>query len=130
MKDKTIVLVDDDRDFLEINRKLLENQGFRVRCYSEPGDALAAIEKEPPSLVVTDLMMEALESGFSLARRLKQDPRLAAVPVIIVTAVASRRGYDFSPQGPEDLAAMNADGYFDKPVSPQELLAKVEELIS
>lgn len=127
---RLIVLVDDDRDFLEMNRKLLEGRGYRVLCFTEPGEALAAARAKIPALVVTDLMMEALDSGFSLAREIKQDPALAAVPVIIVTAVASQRGFDFSPERAEDLAAMNADAFFDKPVSPQELLGKVEELLA
>ena len=127
---RTLVLVDDDRDFLEMNRKLLEGHGYRVRCFTDPHEALEAIRELRPDLVVTDLMMDGLDSGFSLARSLKQDPHLGKTAVIIVTAVGGQRGFDFSPEGPEDLAAMNADAYFDKPVSPQALLAKVEELLA
>jgi CheY-like chemotaxis protein len=124
-----IVLVDDDRDFLEMNKSVLEARGYAVSCYSDPEAALAAIRASRPSLVITDLMMKALDSGFSLSRAVKADKSLSGVPVIIVTAVASQKGFDFRPRTAEDLAAMNADAFFDKPVAPAALLAKVEELL-
>ena len=125
----SIVLVDDDRDFLEMNRSILAAQGYRVDCFADADQAWEKMEKLVPDLVVTDLMMKNLDSGFSLARKIKSDPRFADIPVIIVTAVASRRGFDFNPQTREDLEAMGADAYFDKPVSPQLLIAKVKELL-
>jgi CheY-like chemotaxis protein len=125
----TIVLVDDDTDFLEMNRNVLESHGFAVSCFTEPRAALDAMARERPALVVTDLMMNALDAGFSLSRAIKTDPRLRSVPVLIVTAAASRTGFDFHPRTPEDLTAMNADAFFDKPVAPEALIAKVEELL-
>ena len=127
---KLIMLVDDDRDFLEINRGLLEARGYRVICFSDPDEALSAVKRERPDLLVTDLMMKNLDSGFSLARAIKSEPALAGIPVILVTAVASQRGFDFNPRTREELAAMNAEAFFDKPVSPEALVAKVEELLA
>ena len=127
---KLIMLVDDDRDFLEINRGLLEARGYRVVCFPDPDEALSAVKRERPDLVVTDLMMKSLDSGFTLARALKGDPALAGIPVILVTAAASQRGFDFNPRTREDLRAMNADAFFDKPVSPLLLIAKIEELLA
>ena len=125
----TIMLVDDDRDFLEMNRSVLAAQGYRVECFADADQAWEKMESLVPDLVVTDLMMKSLDSGFSLAGKIKCDPRFTNIPVIIVTAVASRRGFDFNPQSREDLAVMGADAYFDKPVSPQLLIAKVKELL-
>jgi CheY-like chemotaxis protein len=125
---KLILLVDDDRDFLEQNCGVLAARGYRVAGYSDPGEALRAAEAEAPDLVVSDLMMKALDSGFTLARAIKS--RFPRVPVILVTAAASQRGFNFSPRGREDLSAMNADAFFDKPVEPAALIAKVEELLA
>jgi two-component system response regulator GlrR len=125
---RTILLVDDDRDFLEMNRGVLEARGYRVRCAADSRAALAAAESERPDLVVTDLMMDRLDAGFSLARALKE--RYADLPVILVTAVSVQRGFDFRPRGQVDLAAMHADAYFDKPVEPAALTARVEELLA
>jgi two-component system OmpR family response regulator len=124
-----ILLVDDDPDFLEMNRSVLASRGYAVVTRSDPRGALADMEALGPALVVTDLMMDALDSGFTLARALKTDPRFSRIPVIIVTAVASQKGFDFHPRTPADLAAMHADAFFDKPVDPAALVAKVEELL-
>ncbi len=125
-----VLLVDDDLDFLEMNRCVLEARGFRVACAFDPDQALRKMALDPPRLVITDLMMQSLDSGFTLARAIKQDPRWKDLPVIIVTAVASRLQLDFKPRSEEDLADANADAYFDKPVRPEALVAKVRELLS
>jgi CheY-like chemotaxis protein len=126
---RTILLLDDDRDFLEMNRTLLSALGYRVVCYADARKELEAMDKERPDLVVTDLMMKSLDAGFSFARQLKGDPRTAAIPVIIITAVGSQLGYDFSPRNPADLAAMGADAYLEKPADPKALVARIEELL-
>ena len=124
-----IMLVDDDIDFLEMNRHVLESRGYRTVCATAPCEALATMGNEKPSLVITDLMMQALDSGFSFSKQIKQDRRFANVPVIIVTSVSSRRGFDFTPRTPEELDAICADAFFDKPVPFEVLLAKIEELL-
>ena len=95
-----IFIVDDDRDFLELQERMLSSQGYRVSSFSSPDAALAALRTDAdlPGLLVTDLMMSALDSGFSLARAMKADPRLARIPVIVVSAVASQKGFDFRPR--------------------------------
>jgi CheY-like chemotaxis protein len=129
---RQVVLVDDDRDFLDMNASVFASRGWSVRAFAGPREALAAIREGGregrPSLVVTDLMMSSLDSGFSLARELRTDPLFHDVPVIIVSAVASQKGFDFRPRSAADLAAMHADAFFDKPVDPVALLARAEEL--
>ena len=129
---RTIFLVDDDRDFLELEKRILAGSGCAITCFSDPQAALAALAGpgELPALLVTDLMMSSLDSGFTLARALKNDPRLAAIPVVIVSAVSSQKGFDFHPRTPLELEAMGAVAFFDKPVAPQALLAKVKELLA
>ena len=125
-----IMLVDDDIDFLEMNKHVLETRGYKVLCYSNPEEALEKMAEERPNLVVTDLMMKALDSGFWFSRKIKEDSRFADIPVIIVTAVGTQLGYDFNPHSPEELETMCADTYFDKPITPKALIAKVEELLA
>lgn len=124
-----ILLVDDDLDFLEINRHILEPKGYRVACEPDPQSAWRRLQTEKPDLIITDLMMANLDSGFSLARQVKEDPRLAEVPIIMATAITSQAGLDFRPRTAEDLAAMYINAYFDKPIPPQKLLDKVAELL-
>ena len=125
-----IMVVDDDIDFLEWSRCVLEAAGYRVRCCSDPETALAKMAQEPPALVITDLMMKSLDAGFSLAERIKNDPRFRAIPVIIVTAASSQRGFDFRPQSAADLEAMRADAFLCKPVDPKVLLATIQSLLA
>ena len=127
---RRILLVDDDVEFVEMNRRILEAKGYCVEGAYDAEDALARMPAFRPHLVITDLMMKTLDAGFSFARRVKEDPQLSGVRVIMVTSVTSAMGLDFRPRTPEDLAAMHADAYFDKPVAPQALLAKVQELLA
>jgi two-component system cell cycle response regulator len=124
-----ILLVDDDRDFLDMNSRVLQAKGYRVSCFSDADRAWQSMEAEKPDLVITDLMMKSLDSGFSLARKIKSDSGFENIPVIIVTAVASRRGFDFNPRSQNELEAMRADAFFDKPVAPELLVVKVKELL-
>ena len=124
-----IVLVDDDPDVIEINRHVLGASGYRVLAFSNPRDALERMAQEKPDLVIADLMMDDLDAGFSFSRRIKEDPQFRDTPVIIITAISSRLGLDFNPQTDEDLSAMHADAFLEKPISPELLLAKVLELV-
>ncbi len=124
-----ILLVDDDADFIEIHRRLLERAGYTVVSARDTESALRTLEQCRPDLIISDLMMSRLDEGFSLARRVKEDARYSSIPVFIVTAASSRQGFDFAPTSPADLAAMHADAYFSKPVSSPALLSRIEELL-
>ena len=123
-----VVLIDDDQDFLEMNRQMLEENGYKVSCFEDTAGAMSRMRERKPDLVITDLMMTGMDSGFRISAEIKKDPMLKDVPVIIVTAASSRRGFDFKPHSKEELRSINADAYFDKPVSRPEFLAKVREL--
>jgi chemosensory pili system protein ChpA (sensor histidine kinase/response regulator) len=126
---RLILIVDDDYDFLEINRHILEKAGFRVATASSPAQAMERIAGERPDLVITDLMMSEVDSGFSLSRLLRDDPATAAVPIIMSTSVTTALGLDFTPRSAADLASMKVDAYFDKPLDAAALVAKVRELL-
>jgi CheY-like chemotaxis protein len=125
-----ILLVDDDYDFLEMNRFILEGAGYRVVTATNPPEAMRRIAAETPDLVITDLMMTSVDAGFAFSAQLKDDPRTSSVPVIISTSVSSQLGLDFRPDSDDDLAKMRVDAYFDKPIQAPALLAKVEELLA
>jgi len=125
----TIMLVDDDIDFLDLNRHVLERAGYRVVCSVARSEALASLAKEKPDLIITDLMMESLDTGFAFSRQIREDPTFRDIPIIIVTAVGSQLGFDFRPKTQDDLLAMRTDAFFEKPVAAKRLLAKIEELL-
>lgn len=129
-KASVILLVDDDPDFLEVSRHVLEGAGYQVLCAASQEDAMAKARGSRPDLVITDLMMSTLDSGFSLAQQMKQDPDFQGIPVIMTTGITGRMGLDFTPRTENDLEAMHVDAYFEKPVDPAVLLAKVGTLLS
>jgi CheY-like chemotaxis protein len=125
----TVFLVDDDPDFLEINGALLEGNGYEVERFGDPAAALRRMGERRPDVVVSDLMMDRFDAGFSFARQLKADERFRGVPVLIVTAVSRHLGLDMSPRSPGDLAAMGADAWLEKPADGARLLATVRDLL-
>ena len=125
-----VMFVDDNEAFLEVVEPVIQAQGYRVLCCTGPEEALARMRAERPHVVITDVMMAGLDSGFSFSRQIKEDPLLAGIPVIIVTAISSRRGFNFNPRTPAELAAMHADAFLGKPVAPLDLLAKIQELVA
>ena len=77
---RLILIVDDDYDFLEINRIILEGAGYRVVEATNPDEAHARITGEVPDLIITDLMMDSLDAGFAFAAALKDDPARRRCP--------------------------------------------------
>jgi adenylate cyclase len=125
-----VVIVDDDVDVLEIARVALEAGGFRVVCCGDPEEALGAMAVELPDLVISDLVMQRLDAGFELVRRMRADQRLRSVPVLMMSGVNSQHGFDFLPRDASDLRAMQIDGFLDKPVRGPRLVASVREALA
>jgi len=123
-----VAIIDDDIDCLDLTRSILETKGYAVSCYSDPDKALAGMSSDVPDIIITDLMMSTLDSGFALSRHVRQTPALANTPIIVLTAVASKMGYDFRPASESDLTAMQIDALFEKPVDAKALLKKIAEL--
>jgi CheY-like chemotaxis protein len=127
---KLIVLVDDDIDCLEVHRHILETAGYEVVACFDGDEAFEKMATRQPDLIVTDLMMSNLDSGFAFTRRVKQDSRYAGIPVIVVTAVAKQLGFDFRPRGGADLSAMGIEALLDKPVRADLLVETVQDLLA
>jgi CheY-like chemotaxis protein len=129
MTEKTrILLVDNDYDFVEMNRAVLENAGYDIHSAYSMREALEKVRMVLPDLIVLDLMMEKHDSGFLFAREVKTDPVMADTPILMLTSVAKVTGFQFS----QDLDGywMKTDDFLEKPVSPETLLTKVEELLA
>ena len=123
-----ILLVDDDVDFVDLNRAVLENHGFDVTIAFSGREGLDKVRFEQPDLIVLDLMMEKHDSGFGFAKTLKKDPLYRTIPILMLTAVSESTGYDFSQE--LDGYWMKTDDYASKPLLPDELVKRVKELLS
>ena len=116
-----ILLVDDEPDFLEIFSKKLTASGFEVAVAHNAKQAIHALQKIHPDLILMDIQLPKLD-GYEATRRIKADPKLTAIPIIVVTSYAL--------SGDEDKArAAGCDAYISKPFSPRQLLAKVREYL-
>jgi CheY-like chemotaxis protein len=127
MESKTkILLVDDDKDFVEATKLVLESKPYEVVVAYDGDEGLAKARKEKPDLIILDIIMP-VKDGFSAAEQLKKDSELKKIPVIMLTSF-SEKGGETSLSVSQGLA-LDADDYVDKPVAPQELLRRVERLL-
>lgn len=117
----TILVVDDDSSTLRLVGYMLERGGFQVQLAADGEDGLAKALRQPPDLVVLDVMMPGL-NGYQVCERLRTEPRTAHIPVIILTARSQRIDQQTALEAGADL-------YLSKPVSPTELLGKVNDLL-
>jgi CheY-like chemotaxis protein len=129
MDKATILFVDDDRDFLDAQQAWFGAKGFRVVTADTGEAAVQAARSARPDIIFLDLMMEHYDSGFTLGRRLRGDPALSAVPIIMLSGVAAATGQGFAEQAEELRRWSRIDGFVDKPVTSQQLLRVVERAL-
>ena len=127
-KKQKILLVDDDVDFIDVNKAVLENHGFEVVPAFSGREGLGKVRFEQPDLIVLDLMLERHDTGFAFAKAVKADPVYKKIPILLLTSVSGRTGYDFSQE--QDGYWMKTDSYANKPLAPEELVKRVEEILS
>ena len=127
-KKHRILLVDDDADFIDLSKAVLENHGFDVLAAYSGREGLDKVRFEQPDLIVLDLMMEKHDTGFAFAKALKTDPLHKNIPILMLTAVSGTTGYDFSQE--LDGYWMKTDDYASKPLPPEELVKRVSDLLA
>jgi len=121
-----ILLVDDDVDFVESTKIILESKPYEVIVAYEGDEGLRKAREENPDLIILDVIMP-VKDGFTAAEQLKKDPRLSKIPVLMLTAFAAKGGETSIPVSRG--FTLEAEDYIDKPISPEELLAKVEKYL-
>lgn len=122
-----ILVVDDDADFLEAQKTLLNAKGYSVIGAPNGEEGYQKAKTEKPDLLLLDVMMTYDSEGFDLARKLKEDPSTKYIPVIMITGIRKAKGLPFSFEPDEDWLPVKA--VLEKPVKPDELLKKVEEAL-
>jgi CheY-like chemotaxis protein len=129
-KSPKILFVDDDRDFLAAQTAFFGGRGYEVVTVDRVEGALERISQERPDVIVLDLMMEHYDSGFVLGRKIRQDPAMSNVPIIMLSGVASATGHKFA----GDTAALKdwikLDAFLDKPATGRQLIKVVEEKLT
>ncbi len=121
---KKILVVDDEPDVVTYLCAVLRDNGYEAIEAYDGEEALAKIAKDRPDLVTLDVTMPEM-TGVKAYRKMKEDEKLRAIPVVIVTGVA----HDFKQFISSRTQVPAPDGYLEKPVTPEALLAEVERLL-
>lgn len=121
MPGDTILVVDDERNIVDLVRMYLEQEGFRVQSANDGGKALAMIDRQRPALVILDLMLPGVD-GWEVCRRLRANASTADLPILMLTA----RDDDVDKIVGLELGA---DDYMTKPFNPRVLTAQVKALL-
>lgn len=127
-KKYTVLVADDDPDYLFQTMAGLEKAGYSVAGVSSQAEAEAYIAGQKPDIAVFDLMMENDDSGFILCYKMKK--KYPDVPVIIATAVARETGISFSTDSRAEKEWIRADSYLEKGVRPEQLDQEIIKLLN
>jgi len=123
---KTVLVIDDDADLLEVAKTVLAGAGFSVLVASTGRDGLARIRKGGIDCIILDVMMETETEGFRIAQDLRADPKTAGIPIVMLTSVSKKTGFEFSPETDKDY--MPVETFLEKPVDPKRLVQAVRDL--
>lgn len=124
---KTILMVDDDRDFVESNKDLAEAHGYRVLLAYDGESGLALAKQEQPDLMLLDVMMASDTEGFEISRRIPESPELQGMPVILITGIRQEKQLTYSFEPHESWLPVNK--VLEKPVDPEVLMAEIRKAI-
>jgi CheY-like chemotaxis protein len=120
-----ILVVDDDPDFVEITRTILESKGYEVASAANGDQALKSMRQDLPDLVLLDVMMSTVLDGLNLSHVMSEDPELCSVPVVMVSSITDSPSAGMFPTD----EYIPIDAWISKPVQPDDLLSKVAQYI-
>jgi formate transporter len=121
-----ILVVDDDPDFVEVTRRVLIAEGYKVSSAANGEQALEAMKTARPDLILLDVMMATPLDGVNVARKMTMDADLASIPVIMISSIDSSEYADQLPDGMH----IPIDAWISKPVKPEHLLQTVRRFLA
>lgn len=125
---KKLLMIDDDPDFVAGIKAILDSAGFEVEVAYNPKDGLQALQTKQYDLLLLDIMMGRGAEGIMIARKLRKDAKLRAMPVLIITGMREQIAFLF-PGEPVHPRFVEVDELVEKPVEPKLLIEKVNSLI-
>jgi len=120
-----ILIVDDDPDFVEATRIVLERGGYEVTSAANGDEGLQTVRALKPDLIILDVIMSSILDGLNVSQQLFQDPEHSGIPIIMVTSIANT---DYAALFPTD-EYVHISAFLTKPVLPEQLLRQVQTLL-
>jgi len=125
---KKLLIIDDDPDFVAGIKSILEKAEYSVDVAYNPKDGFQALQSTPYDLLLLDIMMGRGAEGVAIARKLRKDPKLRELPVLIITGIREQIAFLF-PGQPVHPHFVELDELVEKPIEPKLLLEKVSTLL-
>lgn len=126
MKRKLVLLVDDDDDFVSVNRWLLEHEGYDVLTAGNGHECQRCLETHRPDLIILDMMMTREDEGFDVSRDLRNSEHTRHIPILMISAVNECSHFLYKP----DATWLPVDAFLEKPVEPQRFLREVSRILA
>ena len=123
---KRILVVDDDPDFVDTTRMVLESAGYQVISAADGDQGLRQVRQAKPDLVILDVIMKTVLDGLTMSQEMAKDPEQYDIPILMVTSIANS---DYAALFPTD-EFIHIDGFISKPIAPADLLAQVGRLLA
>ena len=120
-----ILIVDDDPDFVEYLRTVLESVEYKIVSAGNSDQGMLMLLREKPDLVVLDVIMSSILDGLSMSQRMADDPDLRHIPIVMVTSIANT---DYLALFPTD-ESIHIDAFLTKPIAPAELIRQIARLL-
>ncbi len=124
---KKILLIDDDKEFVEANKELLETHGYAVAIAHDGDSGLARAAEIQPDLIILDVMMSHNTEGFDVSRKVQSCAELKGTPVLLLTGMRKAMHIPFKFEADEEWLPVK--GILEKPVKPERLLEEIEKAI-
>ncbi len=122
-----ILVIDDDADIVEAVKIVLESKAYTIITANEGDAGYKKAEAERPDLVILDVMMKTKDQGFQVSYKLKNNPELSKIPILMLTSVGRETGFRFNKETDEDY--LPVEEFIEKPIKPKDLLVKIEKLL-
>ncbi len=120
-----ILIVDDDPDFVEATRIVLEQHGHETLSAANGDEGLYAVRNQKPDLIILDVIMSSVLDGLNVSQQLQEDPEYKGIPIIMVTSIANT---DYAALFPTD-EYVHISAFMTKPISPDQLMKQVDRFL-
>ena len=129
MSASSILIIDDDPDFVAVTTAILETKQYNVSYAYNPEEGYAKLEEEMPDAIILDVMMGKGADGFIFARKMRKETRFDKIPILMLTSMREQTGFDFPGERIHEKF-LPVDDYLEKGVEPHVLLEKIEQLLA